>query len=248
LTRKQRIGRAFGQAAATYDAHATVQKIAAERLAELIAEEPAARVLEIGCGTGFLTSALARRLPHAEVIATDLAPAMLRACRNRVPAARYLAMDGERPCFAPGSFDLVCAGLAVQWFDDAQAALSNLCRLLRPGGRLAVSTLLSDSLAEWRQAHTLEGLDAGAPHFAAAADLQHFSYEGAAMTLTQDRVVVRYPDGRAFVHAIKAIGAGTPRPGQRALTHRQFKTVVRRFESAGSSATYHLGYGMLRHD
>ena len=248
MTRKQRIGRAFDQAAPSYDARAPVQKLAAERLAALIADEPAGRILEIGCGTGFLTAALAERWPRAMLVASDLSPAMVRTCGRRVPAAIGLTMDGERPCFSPESFDLVCASLAVQWFEDLPTSLAALCRLLRPGGRLAVSTLLSGSLIEWRQAHGQEGFEPATPDFAAPAELQHFSHEGAAMTLVEERIVQTYPDGLAFARALKAIGAGTPRANRPPLSVPALRRVARRFESSGPSATYHIGYGVLRRE
>lgn len=249
MTRKQRIGRAFGDAAGSYEDAARVQRLAAERLADRIAAlplPPRARVLEVGCGTGFLTAALRPLLPDASLVVSDLSPAMVAACRAGQPDALYLTMDGERPCFADAAFDLVCCSLVVQWFDDLDASLGRLCRLLRPGGHLAFSTLLSDALTEWRQAHDEEGLRVGAPDFAAAAELQHFSWNSAGLLLSEERFVERYTDGAAFVRSLKAIGAGTPRPGREPLSPAELKLVLRRFEASGAVATYHLGYGMLQ--
>ena len=249
MTRKQRIGRAFGAAAPAYDAHASVQRMAAERLAEMIAARrlpSRPRILEIGCGTGFLTAAILRRLPDAEIVATDLSPAMAAACRAANPAPLYAVMDGERPCFAPGSFDVVCASLAVQWFEERAPALARLCELLRPGGVLAVSTLLSETFAEWRRAHEDEGLEPGVPDFAAPEEMQHFSCRGAALSLEHERLVEPYADGASFVRTLKAIGAGTPRSGRAALSAPDLRRVLRRFEAAGAAATYHLGYAMLQ--
>jgi malonyl-CoA O-methyltransferase len=251
MTRKQKIGRAFGRASGSYAANASVQQLAAERLAGRIAALPLPtrpRVLEIGCGSGFLTGALARMLPEADLAVSDLSPQMVAACRASLPGARagYLVMDGERPCFADGAFDLVCSSLAVQWFDDLEGSLTRLCRLLKPGGHLAFSTLLCDSLTEWRRAHSDEGLTAGAPDFAAPAELQHFSHATAVLVLSEERVIERHADGAAFVRAMKSIGAATPRQGRAPLSAPELKRVLRRFEAAGAATTYHLGYGLLR--
>ena len=249
MTPKGRIGRAFGRAAGTYDDHALVQRLAAEELADRIAAlslPDGPRVLEIGCGTGFLTAALRRRLPQAQLVVSDLSPQMVEACRARVPDADYLVMDGEHPTVRDASFDLVVSGLALQWFEDAPAALERLCRALRPGGWLAVSTLLSGTLNEWRAAHAGLGLPAGTPDFAAPSVLQHFAYEGAPMRLDEARLIERHADGASFVRALKAIGAGPPRPGRKPLTPQQFRTVLERFEADGAVATYHIGYGLLR--
>ena len=79
------VAQAFGRAA-DYDAHADVQRIVAGRLADRVATLalPAeARVLEIGCGTGFLGAALIDRLPGARWTMTDVAPAMLARAQAR---------------------------------------------------------------------------------------------------------------------------------------------------------------------
>jgi malonyl-CoA O-methyltransferase len=136
--------------------------------------------------------------------------------------------------------------LAVQWFEEPDASLTRLCRLLKPGGLLAFSTLLADTFGEWRRAHAAEGLEPGAPEFAAAEDLQHFSCRGAALSLIQAHVVEPYADGAAFVRTLKAIGAGTPRAGRTPLSVDELKRVLRRFEAAGARVTYHVGYAMLQ--
>ena len=73
----QRVRRAFDAAASSYDDHAVVQRIVARRLAERIAalplpEQP--RILEIGCGTGFLSAALRERLGPADWTLTTSRP------------------------------------------------------------------------------------------------------------------------------------------------------------------------------
>lgn len=249
MTRKQRIGRAFGAASATYAERATVQRLAAEQLADVIAAlplPPNPRVLEIGCGVGFLTRALLNRLPGARIVATDLSPAMVEACRTSVPQADYAVMDGEHPTFGERRFDLVCAGLAVQWFEAMEPSLKGLCRLLKPGGHLAFSTLLEDTFQEWRAAHADLALETGAAQFAAAGRVQAFSFDGAQTKLSEAHVVERHADGRAFLRTLSEIGAWVPAPGRRPLSAAELRRVAERFEAGGSAVTYHLGYSVLR--
>ena len=99
--RKPQVAARFGAAAHRYEDHAPVQRITAERLAGDIARlrlPPRPRILEIGCGTGLLTQALARRLGPADWTVTDISPAML-AASQRGPAlpgtARFQVLDGE---------------------------------------------------------------------------------------------------------------------------------------------------------
>jgi malonyl-CoA O-methyltransferase len=249
MTRKQRIGRAFGAAARTYDDRAAVQRLAAERLASTIAAlplPPRPRILEIGCGVGYLTRALLDRLPQAQVIASDLSPEMAAACRAAVPEALHAVMDGERPAAMAGGFDLVCAGLVLQWFEDLDGSLERLCRLLKPGGHLAFSTLLEHTFAEWRQAHAELAMAAGTPDFAAPERLQHFSFEGASLRLREEHLLERHADAKAFLQSLRAIGAHTPSPGRRPLSTTDLRRVGARFEAGGTAVTYHLGYAVLR--
>ena len=241
---------AFDAAAETYDAAAPVQRAVAKRLAEKIAALPLParpRILEIGCGTGFLTQALRERLPAAEWLVTDLSPRMLAACRARIGAGPDLAfelMDGERPTLPGRSFDLICSNLAFQWFGDLAAALLGLERLLAPGGWLAFSTLTEGTLQEWRQAHADSGLACGALDCLSADALG--ALLGPRGRIETETVVQAHADARDFLGDLKAIGAASPAPGRRPLGPAAMKQVMRRFEALGASARYEVAYGLRR--
>lgn len=229
------IADAFSRAA-DYDAHATVQRIAAEHLAERVtglALPPQSRVLEIGCGTGLLGAALVDRLPGAYWTMTDISPAMIERARTRFAgreAIAFAAMDGEAPDVA-GPFDLIVSSLAMQWFADLPGSVARLRGLLAPGGQIAFATLAAGSFAEWRAAH--ESLPTGTPDYPAPDALASLGLDVSLETLTE-----QHRDARSFLHALKGIGAGTPRPGHRPLTPGQLRAVMRRFEAAGSIAHY----------
>jgi len=222
-----------------YDAHASVQRAVAEALAERILRLPlpeAPSVLEIGCGTGFLGQALIERLPGARWLMTDIAPGMIARARARFGSrADYAVMDGEAPSVS-GPFDLICSSLAAQWFADLPAALARLTRLLAPGGYLALATLAEESFAEWRAAHPADR-EPGLRRHPAVTTLRMLGAE-----VEEERRRVPHTDSRAFLRSLKAIGAGTPRPGHRPLSPAALKQTMRRFEAGGSFATYHIAY------
>jgi malonyl-CoA O-methyltransferase len=233
------IAHAFDRAA-DYDAHARVQRHAAHRLAERIAAlplPPAPRILEIGCGTGFLSEALLDRLPAADALLTDIAPAMLARCRDRLgdrPNVRYCAMDGEAPDTAPG-FDLICSSFTFQWFADPAASLPRLAALLRPGGRLAFATMLDGSLAEW---HAAAGEHAAMPDY---PDDALFAALGA--TITEEIRIEQHPNAHAFLASLRAIGAHRPRALRPPVA--TLRPAMRAFEAAGSAVTWRIGYGII---
>lgn len=241
---RERIRRAFA-GAPDYDAHARVQRDVADALAARIAgldlvENP--RVLEIGCGTGFLTGALAEAGIAGDWLVTDIAPEMVERCRARMtgmqggPTIRFDVLDGEHGALDEGPFDLICSSLAVQWFDDAPAALARLAARLAPGGHLVVTTLAPGSFAQWRGAHEAEGIAAGTPRFAPA---EAFAALSPASLHFEDHVE-RHPDAHAFLRALKAIGAGTSQPGHRPLTPAQLRRVMARFAQSGCEVTYQV--------
>jgi SAM-dependent methyltransferase len=95
-------------------------------------------VLEVGCGTGQLTSVLA---PFGFALtAIDLGPSMIEVARERAGAAgvTFLASSFESLDAPPGTFGLIIAGAAFHWVDP-EVRFRKAARLLRPGGWLAVA-------------------------------------------------------------------------------------------------------------
>jgi SAM-dependent methyltransferase len=93
-----------------------------------------ARVLELAAGTGVATARLAQALPRAEIVATDLNPAMVAWGAGRVPGVSWLIADAQRLGFPAASFDLVVCQFGVMFFPDKPAAFAETARVLRPDG------------------------------------------------------------------------------------------------------------------
>lgn len=162
---KHRIARGFGRAAPTYDQACRLQRQMGMRMVDVVAraQRSARRILDLGCGSGWGSRVLATRYPDSLVVGVDLAEAMIRQARaggghNLV----FVRADAEALPFAPGSFDLVFSNLMIQWCAEPERVLAGCRRLLRPGGWLAVSTLLQGTLEELRQAWAVA--DPGRPH------------------------------------------------------------------------------------
>ena len=93
-------------------------------------------ILEVGTGTGALIPCLQERAPSTRLVSIDLAAEMLRRSRQRCPDADVVQADAQHPPFAPSGFDLIVCHNSFPHFADKPAALSELARLLRPGGHL----------------------------------------------------------------------------------------------------------------
>ena len=139
----------FDRIASSYDAWAGGQhgRVAA-RLVDLAAPEKGEHVLDVGTGTGLVAHLVAPRVAPGSVIGIDLSQEMLAIARSKQGADRkaarsrnmqFIGMAAEHLVFRPETFELVTMGQALAYFADPTAALAEAARVLRPGGRLAVS-------------------------------------------------------------------------------------------------------------
>jgi ubiquinone/menaquinone biosynthesis C-methylase UbiE len=96
-----------------------------------------AAALDLGCGDGRLTA----ELQAGELVAADVSEVALERASTRVPSARtvHLGLDEPLP-LEDGTFDLVLCAETLEHVRDVQLMLSEVRRVLRPGGRLAVTT------------------------------------------------------------------------------------------------------------
>ena len=109
----------------------------AEEMARRAAAIAPADLLETAAGTGIVTAALARALPEARIVATDLNQAMLDVAAQRIDSAKvkFQAADAQALPFEDGSFDLIVCQFGVMFFPDRGTAYREARRVLRPGGR-----------------------------------------------------------------------------------------------------------------
>lgn len=223
------VRRAFDHAAASYDAHAVLQREVCDRLLarlDYMTLKPE-RVLDVGCGTGYGFAHLQSRYAAAELCAVDIAPAMLHAARLRLPQPGWLqrampdvlkrraqshhaiCADMDRLPLADSSIDLVWSSLALQWAHDLEATLKGMHRVLTPGGLMIFATFGPDTLKELRAA------------FATVDDAQHVNrfidlhdigdmLVNAGFTspvMEMEMLTLTYADLKALMRDLKGIGA-----------------------------------------
>lgn len=237
-----RIAAGFARHLASYDTAATAQAQIADRLAARIAPRiaPAARMLELGHGTGFLTRQLAR-LDPGEVWLNDLV-APLPALRWP-DATRVQALPGDAAAlrFPPG-LDLIASASMLQWLADPAALLHRAARALRPGGLLAVSSFGPGNFPELAGL----GLPPGAPSYHDAAGLCAALPEGMQVLAAWDESIpLVFPDARALMAHLRATGVNGLRAGH--LSAPGLRDLMRQMNRAGpTTLTYRPSYCMAR--
>lgn len=106
------------------------------------------RVLDVGCGTGYLLRRLAGQLPAAEALhGIDPAPTMVQVARSATtdPRLRFTVGMAERLPYRDATFDLLISTTSFDHWGDQQAGLAECARVLREGGQL----VLCDQFSTW---------------------------------------------------------------------------------------------------
>jgi len=115
-----------------------------DRLAEAVRAGSGQRVLDVGCGTGSTTLAIARRLgAEGRCVGVDISEPMIAAAQARAEReegapARFVCADVLAHAFEPARFDLIVSRFGVMFFDDPVIAFANLRRAARDGAELRV--------------------------------------------------------------------------------------------------------------
>lgn len=113
------------------DKHSFVWKMATALL-DLLDPKPGERILDVGCGTGHLTSKIAAA--GAAVVGIDHSPEMIQQARQQYPSLRFEVMDAREITF-PGPFDAVFSNATLHWIKEPERVAAAISRILRPGGR-----------------------------------------------------------------------------------------------------------------
>ncbi|MDR6224777.1 malonyl-ACP O-methyltransferase BioC [Desmospora profundinema] len=218
---KQKVERQFNRAASTYDRYADIQREMADRLLKQVdlLNPPPRRILEIGCGTGYLTKRVTHAYPDATIVAVDLAASMVRSAREHVSESkrvRFLVGDAETMDFhAYAPFDCILSNAAVQWFSQPGETLARLAEAVSPGGWLWFTTFGPETFVELnRLFHEVEsrmGL-ARSRHTLPLSPSSEWRrlFDEAGLSSVRVRSFRRsviYSDCRHFLRSIQKIGA-----------------------------------------
>ena len=142
--------RGFGSSAEIYErSRPTYPAEAVDWLIEHCRIEPGSRVCDLAAGTGKLTRLLEPARPN--LLAVEPIDGMAAVLQRTCPSVPPVAATAEALPFADGALDAITAAQAFHWF-DADTALPELQRVLRPGGRLGLVFNTRDRTVDWADA------------------------------------------------------------------------------------------------
>jgi malonyl-CoA O-methyltransferase len=151
------ISKAFNQHAKDYELAAKVQQEIGERLLERLhyLKMVPQRILDLGCGPGFFSCALAQMYPKAQIVGVDIAQLMLMQARKKYSWRRkwpLVAANMTQLPFASGVFDLVFANQVIHWGESLPQVFRELNRVMNTNGCLMFTTLGPDTFKELKTA------------------------------------------------------------------------------------------------
>jgi malonyl-CoA O-methyltransferase len=217
---KRRISESFDRAAASYDDHSDLQRVVAKRLCQWPTSIEG-RVLDLGCGTGYI----AENLAPIECVGLDIAPSMLFKASDKLGPQQLICADMESLPLTYAGFDVVISSLAVQWCSSLELCFEEIARVLKAGGQWVFSSLGPNTLTELEQAWS----DSGDEHvhvnrFHSAEQVmlaaEHSGFE--LQLSAREEQTREYPDLRALMRDLKGIGAHNLNGGSnKGLTGKQ---------------------------
>lgn len=148
---KYKVRQAFSLASTHYDELAHLQKKVGQDLLNKFAIEKTTKIVDIGCGTGFLTYDLLKKGMAQQVIAIDLAFSMLQTSRNkleRFSSVQYICADAEQLPILKNSIETLVSNLALQWCQNLSQVFNGFNEVLKKGGQIYFSTFGPATLQE----------------------------------------------------------------------------------------------------
>ncbi|MBM7587894.1 malonyl-CoA O-methyltransferase [Bacillus pakistanensis] len=272
MINKQLLQKRFSKNARNYDKYAKVQKKMGMELIQTLPKIENAEtidVLEIGCGTGYVTQLLCETYLNVRITAIDLAPGMIERAKERTKGMNgitFFCGDIEELSFS-SSYDLIISNATFQWLNDFQSVIEKLYGLLNEDGRIVFSTFGNKTFHELHTSSrkAKETLNLPIHHtlgqsFYAFEDLYQlceqvlqsfsaFPYEMKGKQLIETEY---FPTVKDFFTSIKKIGANNSNKEGSYLGPAFFKELFHQYETnfmdeRGVKASYHcLFFSMIK--
>lgn len=271
---KQQVKFHFSKNASNYDQYAHVQKKMKDILIEFMLQNnkdtlKVKNVLEIGCGTGYLTRALTELFPSAHITAVDIAPGMITEIKPKFKnnSVDFICGDIEEMNLN-NTYDIIISNATFQWFNYMPITIKKLYTALTPNGMLCFSIFgkytfreLNECFERTKQVMSIkESISSGQP-FYSLNELSTLCEDTARTEINDDEILVQskeifeyeyFNNCKDFFYSIKKIGANNSNKDSRPTSPAFIKKVIDLYnekfrENNKVKATYHcLFYKMIK--
>lgn len=255
---KQEIQDHFGKAVLSYDQTADLQRQIADRLIASLepwkAIIPEGPIIELGCGTGFVSGGLVTLYPDRPIEVTDLSPDMVEYCSQKFsdsPQLTFSQLDAEHPPHKEPHYALTVSGFTAQWFDDPALTLGRWLQATKAGGLLLISFPGNESFPRWKKYCR----DLGLPYTGnELPDVEEMvikmSVDSSQVDYYEDTVTETFDSALDFFKSLKNIGASTQKKG-RALSASEMSLLIDHWDSQSDGPVkvdYHIVFLAVKKD
>lgn len=253
-----KIAQKFGSAATYYDRHADLQKQVADRLVASLEPWrgiiPPGPIIELGCGTGFVTEGLADLYSDREIQITDLSEEMVGFCRRKFgdwEHLKFAVQDAEQPLFKEPHYSMTVSNFVAQWFKDPALTFGKWLEATKPGGLLLASFPGNESFPEWRKHCRDLGLPfTGNPLPDTEEMVIKMSAGPAQVDYYEDTIIQTFDSAIDFFKRLKRIGASAQKDG-RSLSPRELSMLINHWDSSTEGkvkVSYHIIFLAVKRD
>lgn len=219
---KQQVANSFSAASQSYMQGARLQQQVALDALALLPKAPSGHLLDLGCGPGWLHP---RLTDYCNTFtAVDLSAGMLAKAAQAALAKTYLQADAQQLPLCDSSADTVFSSLMLQWCAKPAAVFREVSRVLTPGGKVVMTTLVEGTLTELAQAFA--SLDSY-PHVSRFLAVDNIKQAALAATdirwqFEQRRYPLYYPDVQSLARELKLLGANQVAGRRNGLTGKGY--------------------------
>jgi len=210
---KNKVRQSFASAANSYDELASLQRNVGLKLMQYFSEISSAdHVLDIGCGTGFLTQQLVKQTGIKQITALDIAYSMVQRTRSKlqhIENVHYLCADAEYIPVMNDSVDSIISNLALQWCQNLTAVFRGFNSALKAEGQLLFSTFGPQTLWELKKAWSEVDDYSHVNEFYSAPELEMFLQQAGFKNIRCESLNYQseYQTVKELMRELKGIGA-----------------------------------------
>jgi malonyl-CoA O-methyltransferase len=223
----------FGHSSAFYHTHASVQKKVAEQLIISLNNWrdvlPPGPIMELGCGTGFLSQRLVHALPDRKLILNDVSSEMIDVCREQVDIydnIRFEVADAQKTPVEEPTFAMIISNFVIQWFHHPADTLKQWLKVTKPGGMLVAAFPGYKSFPAWKRYTRELGLPFTANPLPDINEMvEDLSSDNIQVDYGEDIIDQRFKSAAQFFYHLKKTGAGKQKNGHH-LTPKEMKALI----------------------
>lgn len=232
---KNPIQTCFSKAAATYDEYSDVQQQVGMHLLTLIPNEYYSTLIDIGCGTGFLTEHLIKTISHDRSYALDFSETLLNKTKQRLPTLSTIIQADFEQYQQRNAFDLIYSNMALHWSSDFKACLAALHHNLKSQGDLVFTIPLQNTFKELQSFSVQNFMDK-------ESILNLLSATGFTIQLNEvSDIILTFDTLLDALHMIKKVGANYVANRNQLYIHKSQLKQNKLFQ-----LTYRIGYFVAR--